>query len=343
LASWLADIYGPHPTPYYLGIPILVLAFYLVHRKVHDTQGHVQIAEKAVLFMEPSYKNRNTLQITMAGLINNLNDGVLWVLLPMLFLQQGYSLMQMGLLIAIYPATWGMAQLFTGVMGDRWSHRRMLSYGMLLQAIAIAFLIYPSIVFNSIALFLIGFGTALVYPIFLGHLAGITAPKNRPGVLTRFRFWRDLGYAIGAALALFILESIGILPMLLWVAALTALSGISLLIFFQDNSTAMAIESTKETCKKWKEVQNQIATGAALLIDVRSVEEYKKHHLDAALHFPLTELEQNKPIWSASLPIYTICGKGGGQSVAAAELLRLCGYKHVYSVCGGMNEISDSM
>jgi MFS family permease len=104
-------------------------------------------------------------------------------------------------LSAIYPAVWGLSQIITGALSDRVSKKAMLFYGMLLQAIAI--LLMPSLqtyfqfAVDGIAL---GIGTAMVYPTFLSGIAQLTNPADRAESMGVFRFWRDLGYAIGALL-----------------------------------------------------------------------------------------------------------------------------------------------
>jgi MFS family permease len=338
LTSIIAHYFGPHPLPYFLGIPILFLALFLVHQKIKDTASFAAREQIMQSLSEPWYKTRNVLSITQAGLVNNLNDGVLWVLLPLLFLQQGYSILETGSYIAIYPAVWGIAQLFTGRLGDRWSHKRMLSFGMILQGLAIIGFLSHSKIIVLTSLVIIGIGTALVYPIFLSHLARISSPINRPRVLANFRFWRDLGYAVGALCAAWLLYSMGHNAIILLVAILTLTSGLVIALIFVEQRTPIH-NGSNTTCALWGEVISNIELQKAILIDVRSANEFEKDHHPLALNFPLDELASVKGLIPPGVSLFTVCGKGGGRSEKAAEILRRAGHANVHSVCGGMNEL----
>jgi MFS family permease len=339
ITSILSQYFGPHPMPYFLGIPIVLLALFLVHQKIKDTAtfaAHEQLARSDA---EPWFKKRNIRCIQLAGMVNNLNDGVLWVLLPLLFLQKGYSLIEMGAYIAIYPAVWGIAQLFTGRLGDHWSHKSMLSIGMILQGFAIFGCLSPSKVIVLISLVLLGLGTALVYPIFLSHLARITSPANRPRVLANFRFWRDLGYALGALFAAWFIHAVSYDALLISVAVLTICSGIVLALVLVDTLIPKPVE-IRTNCVSWEDVLPKIERRQALLIDIRTIDEFDINHHPLAQHFPLDELEVTKDKIPPIVPLFTVCGKGGGRSEKAAQILRRAGYSNVHSVCGGMNDLA---
>jgi predicted MFS family arabinose efflux permease len=188
------------------------------------------------VFVETSFKNKTLSSVTQAGLVNNLNDGMIWGLLPIVLLSLHFSQSSLGLLTAIYPTVWGFGQLFTGKMADRYSKKKLLFWGMLSQGLAILLLPFANdwlaVATISVAL---GWGTALVYPTFLSTIAQATAPKQRAESLGVFRLWRDLGYAIGAILSGITADLLGVAYAIFLIGALTLLS--SLVIKFRMPST----------------------------------------------------------------------------------------------------------
>ena len=153
------------------------------------------------VFWETTLRNKNLSAVTQAGLVNNLNDGMAWGIFPILLASKGFSIAEIGIVTAIYPAVWGIGQLFTGRMADYFCKKDLLFLGMLLQGITLLILIFA----NSMTSFIIlssflGIGTAMVYPTFLATVAENTYPTDRANSLGVFRLWRDLGYAIGAIL-----------------------------------------------------------------------------------------------------------------------------------------------
>lgn len=208
LTGWIAQNYGIRPYPFYIGIAFVGMGLGLSIFFVHDTQGHVAAAmgESHVprlksIFWETTWADRNLGSITQAGLVNNLNDGMVWGLFPMLLLSKGFSLAEIGVITAIYPAVWGLGQLGTGKLSDLICQKDLLTYGLLLQALALVGLIWAVSFFQFAGLsVLLGLGTAMVYPTFLSAIAIHTHPLDRAKSLGIFRLWRDSGYAVGALL-----------------------------------------------------------------------------------------------------------------------------------------------
>ncbi|HET9755193.1 MAG TPA: MFS transporter, partial [Candidatus Limnocylindrales bacterium] len=165
-----------------------------------------------------------------AGLANNLNDGVAWGLLPVYFAAAGLSLPEIGILVAAYPAVWGIGQVATGALSDRVGRKRLIVAGMLLQAASIAAIALAA-GFGPwlVAAVGLGLGTAMVYPTLLAVVADVAAPAWRASALGVFRLWRDLGVAIGAIVAGILADAAGIPAAILAVAALTAVSGLVVL------------------------------------------------------------------------------------------------------------------
>jgi MFS family permease len=208
LTSWIAQNYGIRPYPFYIGIAFVGMGLGLSIFFVHDTQGHVAAAmgESHVprlksIFWETTWADRNLGSITQAGLVNNLIDGMVWGLFPVLLLSKGFSLAEIGVITAIYPAVWGLGQLGTGKLSDLICQKDLLTYGLLLQALALVGLIW-AVSFSQFAglSVLLGIGTAMVYPTFLSAIATHTHPLDRAKSLGIFRLWRDSGYAVGALL-----------------------------------------------------------------------------------------------------------------------------------------------
>ena len=232
LSAWLASEYGLHPYPFYLGIVFVVLGLLGSILLVKDTIQHVQqeaqigtqIRQKNI-FWDTTWKNPNLGAVSQAGLVNNLNDGMVWGVFPILLGNLGFSLEQIGQIVAIYPAVWGLGQLFTGKMADHLPKKAMLFWGMLLQGIVlVGFLVAHNFWQFVVLSVLLGLGTAIVYPTFLAAIADNAHPQQRAESIGVFRLWRDLGYAIGALLTGLIADTLGLLWAVGSIAILTIIS-----------------------------------------------------------------------------------------------------------------------
>ena len=206
--AYIADQFGIYPFPFYLGLAIAVTGLLISWIFVKDTSGFVQLESEPTsssiprlknIFFETSFSNKNLSSVTQAGLVNNLNDGMVWGLLPIILIQKKFTLIDIGIITSIYPAVWGLTQIVTGKLADIVAKKQLLFWGMLLQAFAIAYLIFAATYIEMIivAIFL-GLGTAMVYPTFLATISDNTHALDRAKSLGIFRFWRDSGYAIGA-------------------------------------------------------------------------------------------------------------------------------------------------
>ncbi|MCX2740858.1 MFS transporter [Pontibacter anaerobius] len=232
LTGWIAGEYGIRPYPFYLGIGLVFFGLIGSWFWVKDTRHHVAkettssiIPRLQSVFWDTTWKNRNLGSVTQAGLINNLNDGMAWGIFPIMLAGKGFTLEQIGIVTAVYPAVWGIGQLFTGKMADTFCKKNMLFIGMLLQAVALLALVWASSMLHFVALStILGWGTAMVYPTFLATVAENTNPQDRAQSIGIFRLWRDLGYAIGAILTGVIADLLSINASILFIAALTFLS-----------------------------------------------------------------------------------------------------------------------
>jgi len=209
LSGYLANKYGITPYPFYLGVFISITGFLLTLFWVKDTRHFVKHESQSDntrplknVFLETTFKDKTLSSVTQAGLVNNLNDGMIWGLLPIVLLSMQYNTEKIGIITAIYPTVWGFGQLFTGKMSDVYSKKSMLFWGMLLQGIAILFIpIFSSFIQLAAISAILGLGTALVYPTFLSTIAQAASPDQRAESIGTFRLWRDLGYAIGAIIS----------------------------------------------------------------------------------------------------------------------------------------------
>ncbi len=234
LTGWIASEYGVRPYPFYLGIGLVFLGLVGSIFFVKDTKHHVahetvssSISRLKNIFWDTTWKDKNLGSVTQAGLVNNLNDGMAWGIFPILLATKGFSIGEIGIITAIYPAVWGIGQLFTGKLADKLCKKDMLYVGMLLQAVALLVLIKADTMFHFIVLSsLLGWGTAMVYPTFLATVAENTNPQDRAKSIGIFRLWRDLGYAIGAILTGIIADLISINAAIFFIGLLTLASAI---------------------------------------------------------------------------------------------------------------------
>lgn len=238
--GYLAAEYGLRPVPFYPGVAFVVMGLVLSIFAVRETKQHVvaEAAQSAALstdalpsrrevFWRTTIADRNLSSVTQAGLVNNLNDGMAWGLFPLYFAAAGISLKQIGTLAALYPATWGIAQLFTGAWSDHVGRKWLIAAGMWVQALGIAATILSASLFGfATGAVLLGIGTAMVYPTLLAAIGDVAHPTWRGSSIGVYRLWRDLGYAIGALLAGVVADFFGLAIAMWIVAALTLFSGV---------------------------------------------------------------------------------------------------------------------
>ncbi|MFZ9588157.1 MAG: MFS transporter [Chitinophagaceae bacterium] len=234
LTGYVASNYGVSPYPFYLGFMVALIGLLLTIFFVKETTPFMKLeqvdrkVEKLKnIFWETTYKNPTLGSVTQAGLVNNLNDGMIWGLLPILLMSLHYSNAEIGVIASIYPTVWGVSQLITGKLSDSLSKKRMLFWGMLLQGITIVILPFFSglwwLIFLSV---LLGIGTALVYPTFLSTIAEATLPNQRAESIGTFRLWRDLGYAIGAIISGISADLFGLHTAIIFIGIITILSAL---------------------------------------------------------------------------------------------------------------------
>lgn len=236
--SWVAAHYGLRPQPFYLGVGYVIVSLALSVLLVRETRQYVSheskinsnvnappLSQKAI-FMRTSLTDKSLSSVSQAGLVNNLNDGMAWGLFPLFFSAAGMTLERVGMLAALYPAVWGIAQLFTGALSDRMGRKWLIASGMWVQAAGIAITAATStFVGFATGAVLLGLGTAMVYPTLLAAIGDVAHPSWRASAVGVYRLWRDLGYAVGALLSGLVADAFGLETAIWCVAVLTLASG----------------------------------------------------------------------------------------------------------------------
>ncbi|HEV8425264.1 MAG TPA: MFS transporter [Actinomycetes bacterium] len=237
LTGLVAARYGLRPEPFYLGVAYAGLGLGLSALVVRETRGHAQL-EAGARPAGAAPSMRQVLAVTslrepalsacsQAGLVNNLNDGLAWGLLPLFYAGAGLGVGRIGLLAAAYPAVWGAGQLLTGALSDRYGRKGLIVAGMWLQAAALALTAaargFAAWLAGAV---LLGAGTAMVYPTLLAAVGDVAHPRWRASAVGVYRLWRDSGFALGALLAGVVADLAGLAAAVWAVAGLTGLSGL---------------------------------------------------------------------------------------------------------------------
>jgi len=344
----VAARYGLRPQPFYLGVGYVAVGLALSALVVRETRQYVavesllqggtparEVLSQREVFWRTSLLDRNLSSVSQAGLVNNLNDGMAWGLFPIVFAAARMSLEQIGTLAAVYPATWGAAQLFTGALSDRVGRKWLIAWGMWVQAVGIVVVTVAS-EFAGFAVggVLLGVGTAMVYPTLLAAIGDVAHPSWRASSVGVYRLWRDLGYAIGALLAGVTADALGLPAAMSVVAALTFASG--LVVALRMSETNQRAPARVTECIEPAALREQRSKAAAVVVvDVRSAEEFDVGHVDGAINIPMDVLMQRATELPRDANVITVCTKGGGRSERAAEQLRANGFASVRSLCGG--------
>ena len=232
----IAEQAGLRPAPFLIGLAYAGLGLSISALFVKETAGHVahEQATRSIaahlrwrdVFVRTTFRDRSLSAACQAGLVNNLNDGMAWGLLPLYYAAAGLSVAEIGVLAAVYPAVWAVLQIVTGAWSDRVGRKPLIVAGMLLQSTAIALIAAGS----SFGVWLVGaavlgIGTALVYPTLLAAIADVAEPSWRGSAVGVYRLWRDLGFAAGAIIAGLVADAAGLSAAIWVVAILTAASG----------------------------------------------------------------------------------------------------------------------
>jgi MFS family permease len=236
-AGWIAAQTALRPYPFYLGIFFAVSGLTLSLLFVRETRGyalqeaaqHQQPGEKLsfwTIFRRVSWQDRAFFSLSQGGLVNNLNDVVIWGLLPLLAVSAGISIAQAAAVGGTYLGVWGISQLFTGALSDRIGRKPLVTGGLWVQSVGIAlFVLGTDTLTWLLAALVMGLGTGMVYPTLLAAISDLAHPSWRASALGVYRLWRDSGYAFGAIVGGVLADLFTIQAAVLVIAVLTALSG----------------------------------------------------------------------------------------------------------------------
>jgi MFS family permease len=242
VAGYLAARYGLRPAPFLLGLSYALIGLGLCAVFVRETRGHAQLEATQHVNAAPALSNREIFTRTsftepalssasQAGLVNNLNFGLSWGLFPILFATTGMPVDRIGILVAVYPAVWGIGQIATGALSDRWGRKNLITAGMLTQAAALALVaVGDSFTWWILATALLGAGTAMVYPTLLAAIGDVAHPLWRARAVGVYRLWRDSGYAVGAIIGGVTADLWGLRAAIWAAAAITVASGLAVAV-----------------------------------------------------------------------------------------------------------------
>lgn len=262
LTGYIASRYGLRPQPFYIGIFYSIAGFLMSILVIRDTRKYAQLESSQItittsgelahkpnllwVFKETSLKNKNLFAVSQAGLINNLNDGMSWGVFPLLFISAGVTLEGVGWIKAVYPVVWGVGQIITGPLADRIGRKPLIVWGMIIQALGhlvIGLRFLPPLPSGLTGSILLGIGTAMVYPALLAAVSDAAHPSWRASSLGVYRFWRDIGYAVGALMAGIVANLLGMIWAVHVAGLVTFLSGIVVWIKMKETIKIPPIDS----------------------------------------------------------------------------------------------------
>ncbi len=258
--SWVTGYIAAHtalrPQPFYLGIVIAIVGLSLSVLFVRETRPYAHLEATTAsptasgarpslgrVFYVTTLGNVSLFAACQAGLVNNLNDGMSWGLYPLFFASYGLGVASIGVIKAVYPLVWGVLQVATGPLSDRFGRKELIAGGMVVQAggiwLTVLFPAYPAWLAGAAFQ---GLGTAMVYPTLLAAITDHAHPTWRATSLGVYRFWRDLGYAVGALLSGTVADLMGLGAAIHLVAALTFASGL-VVVAAMEKPRAVAVAS----------------------------------------------------------------------------------------------------
>jgi MFS family permease len=270
ITGYIASVYALRPQPFYLGIGVAIAGLLLSAFLAGETIQHAKLEAKLhqpmhaqattggnsspapprrpslrEIFAKASWKDRNLFSCSQAGLVNNLNDGMSWGIYPLFFAGFGLGVAAIGTIKALYPAAWGMLQVFTGPLSDRWGRKWLIAVGMIVQAggiwLTVQIPVYSAWMLGAL---LQGIGTAMVYPTLLAAISDVAHPEWRATTMGVYRFWRDLGYAVGALISGIVADLLGMRAAIQVVAALTLISGLQVALRMRETLAASQPSAT---------------------------------------------------------------------------------------------------
>ncbi|MCT1515566.1 MFS transporter [Dietzia cercidiphylli] len=266
LAGYLAGQYGLRPAPFLVGVAYTALALVLSGIFVRETRDHALLdagrhtarpdglhdhlhadMTDREIAIQTSFREPALSSASQAGLVNNLNFGLSWGLFPLLFATAGLTVGQIGLLFALYPAVWGVGQLFTGALSDRVGRKHLISVGMATQAAALVVIALGNgFGMWAVGTMILGAGTAMVYPTLLAAIGDVAHPVWRGRAVGVYRVWRDLGYAVGAVFGGIVADAMGMHAAVWAAAAVSAASAAAVAIRMYETLTPLVVRDASD-------------------------------------------------------------------------------------------------
>jgi MFS family permease len=255
ITSYAATLMGPRMGLLAFGLAVILagLLFSLVF--VRDTLPWAQAESRTrsiaggdvapstwEVFALMSWRDRRLAAISQAGLVEKFVDALVWVIFPVFLFQRGLSLPEIGWVVGIYGMVWGGSQLFTGPLSDKVGRHWPNVSGMWICGTGVAMAVLgEGFLWWSFSAALSGFGMALLYPNLSAAVADIAPPHWRGSAIGVYRFWRDLGYAIGAFGLGLAAHLAGQIEAAFWFVAICMLvSGLILMIWGEETHPAVA-------------------------------------------------------------------------------------------------------
>lgn len=266
LAGYLAGQYGLRPAPFLVGVAYTALALVLSGIFVRETRDralldagrhtarpdglhdhlHADMTDREIA-IQTSFREPALSSASQAGLVNNLSFGLSWGLFPLLFATAGLTVGQIGLLFALYPAVWGVGQLFTGALSDRVGRKHLISVGMATQAAALVVIALGNgFGMWAVGTMILGAGTAMVYPTLLAAIGDVAHPVWRGRAVGVYRVWRDLGYAVGAVFGGIVADAMGMHAAVWAAAAVSAASAAAVAIRMYETLTPLVVRDASD-------------------------------------------------------------------------------------------------
>jgi MFS family permease len=205
--GYLAGAFGPRAGVAGFGAVVVLSALALTWLCVQDTRAWLPPTSPGAagslttreVFAQVSWRDKRLMAISQAGLVEKFVDALVWVFYPVFLYRQGLNLAQVGWVVSAYGLVWGVAQLVTGKLSDKVGRYAPNVAGMLICGTGVALMpLADGLVWWTAASALSGLGMALLYPNLSAAVADIAEPAWRGSAIGIYRFWRDLGYGIGA-------------------------------------------------------------------------------------------------------------------------------------------------
>ena len=368
----LAATFAPRTLVWSLGAVIAVSGTMISILFVRDTASHVEREQRAhgahvagtlrSAFGRATLRHPTLRACSQAGLVNNLNDALAWGLAPLYLAAHGASAPQIGIVAAVYPAVWGAGQLVTGWLSDHTGRKPLIVAGMLVQAGALALLVAGGGAFAPalVAAVFLGIGTALVYPTLIAAVSDAVQPVERAQAVGIYRFWRDLGFVVGALLAGLVADAAGYGSAIAIVAGLTAGSGawVALTHWVERDRSAdhratrrnvdelLAAARRRIEPRRTPEQAHEALREGALIVDLRSNDDRRQHGVvPGSVHIPRSVLEwrvdpdcefRNPSACDLEREVILMCADGFSSSFAALSLREL-GFRRATDLIGGFS------